>query len=40
MTVKVNASSGSTITNTARVTAKTQDLVSSNNSASNSTKVN
>jgi uncharacterized repeat protein (TIGR01451 family) len=40
MTVKVNASSGPTITNTARVTAKTQDLVSSNNSASNSTKVN
>jgi uncharacterized repeat protein (TIGR01451 family) len=40
MTVKVRASRGSTIKNTARVTAKTQDLVAGNNTATTSTQVN
>jgi uncharacterized repeat protein (TIGR01451 family) len=39
MTVKVNAPSGSTVTDTAHVSAKTQDTVSSNNTATVSVKV-
>jgi len=39
LTVKVNAAAGSTLTNTARVTAKTQDVVSSNNTATTTVKV-
>jgi uncharacterized repeat protein (TIGR01451 family) len=33
LTVKVNAASGTTVTNTAKVTAKTQDVNSGNNTA-------
>jgi uncharacterized repeat protein (TIGR01451 family) len=39
LTVKVNAAAGTTLKNTASVAAKTQDVVSSNNSATVYVKV-
>ena len=39
LTVKVNAAAGTTLKNTASVAAKTQDVVSTNNSASSYVKV-
>jgi uncharacterized repeat protein (TIGR01451 family) len=39
LTVKVNAASGSTVTNTAKATAKTQDVNSGNNTATVSVHV-
>jgi len=40
LTVKVNAPSGTTLTNTAKVSAKTQDVFQANNSKTVSLKVN